>query len=89
MIQKDLYGGYIVPTEAITYNKPDEVVTDAEKERDGGEWDLSNSRYIVNRFYNQVINGGVEGDRTGVSDMIREMFLYYYGEHSHDISIMR
>ena len=30
-------GGYIVPTEAITYNKPDEVVTDAEKERDGGE----------------------------------------------------
>lgn len=85
MIQKDLYGGYIVPTEAITYNKPDEVVTDAEKERDGGEWYLSNSRYIVNRFYNQVINGGVEGDRTGVSDMIREMFLYYYGEHSQDV----
>ena len=32
-----------------------------------------------------MINGGVEGDRTGVSDMIREMFLYYYGEHSQDV----
>ena len=28
---------------------------------------------------------GGEGDRTGVSDMIREMFLYYYGEHSQDV----
>ena len=50
---------------------------------------LSGGRYIVNRFYNQVINGGVEGDRTGVSDMIREMFLYYYGEHRTVVSLNR
>ena len=42
--------GRPLPPFAITYNKPDEIVTDAETERDGGEWYLSNSRYIVNRF---------------------------------------
>ena len=30
-----------------------------------GEWYLSNSRYIVNRFYNQVINGGEKGVGAG------------------------
>ena len=34
-------------------------------------------------------NDGASLDRTGVSDMIREMFLYYYGEHSHDMYVMR
>lgn len=85
MLDQDISGSYIIPSTPITYDKPDDAITDSEKTKDGGEWFLKYSRYITNRFYNQkLINNSTTNSYYGISDEIKALFKYYYGIHQHE-----